>query len=83
MGRVWRSGILDKYGVIFYMCVHDELVFSVPDESLEGFCFELRPLMEEKYAHMMVPVVSSLDVGPNFGKLKGRDWPELVDDIPF
>lgn len=76
MGRIWRSGILNRYDAVFYFPVHDELCFSVANCDLEDFCRELRPLMESQYADMIVPIISSLAVGPNFGELKERDWPE-------
>jgi len=78
MGRVWKSGILDRYDAMFYFPVHDELVFSVAKKDLEAFCRELYPLISAKYADMGIPVESELAVGPNFAEVASRPWPKAA-----
>ena len=79
MARVWRSGILERYDCQFYFPVHDELVFSVVEEDLVAFCYELGPLMKAPYADMAVAMDSQLSIGPNFCDLTDYDWPEALD----
>ena len=74
MGAIWRAGLLHKYDARFLFPVHDELVFSVARKDLQAFALELKPLMQQKYAHMTVPVLSSFSVGPNFADLDEIEW---------
>lgn len=79
LAEIWRSGMMFRYDVKFYMPVHDELCFSVAKKDLQAFALELKPIMMQAYANMDIPIVSSFCVGPNFGQLSEIEW-EAADD---
>lgn len=79
LGAIWRSGLMFRYDVRFLYPVHDEVVFSVAKKDLQAFALELRPIMQQQYADMSVPIVSSFSVGPNFADLDEIPW-EGCDD---
>jgi len=74
MGAIWRSGMMFRYDVRFLYPVHDEIVFSVRKSDLQAFANELKPIMQQKYAHMTVPIISAFSVGPNFAELDEIPW---------
>jgi DNA polymerase I-like protein with 3'-5' exonuclease and polymerase domains len=74
MGRVWVAELLERYDARFLYGVHDEVLFSVAKKDLTAFCLELRPIMEAQYANMVVPCLSSLCVGYNFGQMDEISW---------
>lgn len=75
MARVWRSGVLWKYDVVFFATIHDELVFSVHhDHALEVIKI-FHDAMVEPYGNLPVPFLGSVSLGPNFGKqYEAGDW---------
>lgn len=75
MARVWRSGVLWKYDVVFFAPIHDELVFSVHrDHALEVIKI-FHDAMVEPYGDLPVPFLGSISLGPNFGKqFEAGDW---------
>ncbi len=75
MARVWRSGVLWKYDVVFFAPIHDELVFSVHrDHALEVIKI-FHDAMVEPYGNLPVPFLGSISLGPNFGKQhEAGDW---------
>jgi len=75
MARVWRSGVLWKYDVVFFAPIHDELVFSVHrDHALEVIKI-FHDAMVEPYGDLPVPFLGSISLGPNFGKqYEAGDW---------
>jgi hypothetical protein len=67
MARMWRSGVLWKYDVVFFAPIHDELVFSVhKDHALEVIRI-VHSCMVEPYGNLPVPFLGSISLGPNFG----------------
>lgn len=68
MARIWRSGVLYQFDCRFLFPVHDEVVFSVMIEDLYAFLSIVHPLMTAQFADMVVPVLSSISFGPNFGQ---------------
>jgi 5'-3' exonuclease len=66
-GRVWRLGLTYKYDAVCYGPVHDEIVFSVMKKDLVAFLKEAHWCMVQPYGGMVVPIVSSISFGPNFG----------------
>lgn len=68
MTKVWDSDVLFKLDARFLFPVHDELVFSVMKSDLVEFLSIVHPLMTEPFADMIVPIVSSVSFGPNFGE---------------
>lgn len=75
MARIWRSGVLWKYDVVFFAPIHDELVFSVhKDHALEVIKI-FHDAMVEPYGYLPVPFLGSISLGPNFGKqFEAGDW---------
>ena len=75
MARVWRSGVLWNYDVVFFAPIHDELVFSVHrDHALEVIKI-FHDAMVEPYGKLPVPFLGSISLGPNFGKQhEAGDW---------
>ena len=75
MARVWRSGVLWKYDVVFFATIHDELVFSVHrDHALEVIKI-FHDAMVEPYGNLPVPFLGSISLGPNFGnQYEAGDW---------
>lgn len=71
MGKVWSSNLIDDYDFQFMFPVHDELVISVHKDQAVEVVPIMHSLMTEKYADMEIPVVSSVDIGRDFGACKG------------
>ncbi|HOZ64669.1 MAG TPA: DNA polymerase I [Burkholderiaceae bacterium] len=57
----------DKKGTKMIMQVHDELVFEVPDSEVEWVKHEIPRLMAG-VAHLKVPLLAEVGVGPNWDK---------------
>lgn len=68
MGRIWRSGVLDKYDCRFYMPVHDEVVFSVAREDVVKVCKIIHDILTMPYFDT-VPAVSEISIGLNYADL--------------
>jgi DNA polymerase I-like protein with 3'-5' exonuclease and polymerase domains len=83
MGKIWDTGLLQRYDCRLYFPVHDEVVMSVMLEDLPAFCYELSFIMRQQYADMVVPVDSQLSIGPNFCDLTELPWPESANDTTF
>ena len=73
MGRIWTSGIRNRYDIRFIAPIHDELVFSVTKNDLPAAVAEIHKAMVTKYATMEVPIRSSISIGVNLGDLKDFD----------
>ena len=67
MGRLWDQKIYQKYDARFIAPIHDELVSSVVVSQLYDFICEKHAAMVAPYGNMVVPIVSSISFGPNFG----------------
>jgi 5'-3' exonuclease len=70
MARMWQSGVFadGQFDAVFYAPIHDEVVFSVhKDHALEVIKLT-HPLMTAQYANMQIPIVSSISLGPDFGR---------------
>ena len=76
MGRMFKSGMLERYNAVFYFPIHDQLVASVPEENAEALCSELGPIISYKYADMEVPIESDLTIGKNLCDLEEYEWPQ-------
>lgn len=68
MARFWASGLPFRYDCRFIAPIHDEVVFSVNVDQLVPFLQEAHAMMVAPYADMIVPIVSSISIGPNFGE---------------
>ena len=68
-GRIWRSGILDRYDATVIGPIHDEIVASVAVKDLYPFLKEMHACMVEPYADMQIAVESSIEFGPNMQDL--------------
>jgi hypothetical protein len=81
MANVWDSGVLYDFDCVFYAPVHDELVFSIhKDHALEAIRI-IHDAMTRQYGDMIVPCMSSISLGPNFGEqIECGDWyiPERI-----
>lgn len=69
MRNLWNSGVFDYVGGVPLITVHDELDFSVPDDSpatREAFDF-IQHTMQTAY-QLRVPVFVDESNGPNWGK---------------
>ncbi len=65
MGAIWRSGVLEKYDVRFYMPVHDEVVISVDkDQSVEVLKI-IHACMVQPFLPR-IPAGSSISIGLNY-----------------
>jgi len=67
-GRIWKSGVLFRYDSLYIGPIHDELVFSVMGDEALPFISEVHKLMTMSYADMTVPIISSISLGPDFGR---------------
>lgn len=75
MARVWRSGVLWEYDVVFFAPIHDELVFSVHRDHAVEVIKIFHDAMVEPYGNLPVPFLGSISLGPNFGKqYEAGDW---------
>jgi DNA polymerase I-like protein with 3'-5' exonuclease and polymerase domains len=75
MGRLWKQGTYFKYNARFIAPIHDELVSSVARKDAVAFLKEKNAAMTQPYAHMKVPILASISLGPNFGKqIECGDW---------
>ena len=68
-GRIWRSGILDKYDATIIGPIHDEIVASVAIKDLYPFLKEMHACMVAPYADMEIAIESSIEFGPNMQDL--------------
>lgn len=67
MGRLWDSKIYQRYDARFIAPIHDELVSSVVASQAYDFICEKYAAMVAPYGGMVVPIVASISLGPNFG----------------
>lgn len=66
-GRMWRAGLFTgRFDAVCLGPIHDEVVASVALEDLAAFIPAMHACMVAPYADMEVPIVSSIDAGPNF-----------------
>lgn len=66
-GRMWEAGIFSgKYNAVCIGPIHDEVVASVHIDDLVPFLQDMHAAMVQPYADMKVPIMSSIDIGPNF-----------------
>ena len=68
IARVWRSGVLFKYDVVFFAPIHDELVFSVHKDHAVEVIRIFHDAMTQPYGNLPVPFLGSISLGPNFGE---------------
>lgn len=76
MGRMYQSGIREKFGMRFLAVIHDEAVFSIAIEDMPKVIPLIYAAMTAPYADMKVPIQSSVSIGWTFG-----DQHELGDDV--
>lgn len=69
LAELWRTKFFDRYDAQFYFVVHDEIDVGVSLADLPAATKELHEVMTRQYANMSVPVMSSIEIGPNFGQL--------------
>lgn len=71
MSSMWAKGLFTsgKYDAKFYFPVHDECVASVHKDHAVEFIREFHACMTQPFAGMTIPIVSSIEVGRNFGDL--------------
>lgn len=65
MGAIWRSGVLERLDMRFYMPVHDEVVFSVVVEDAVEAIRVVHECMTQPFL-LDVPSVSSISIGLNY-----------------
>lgn len=65
IGALWRSGVLERLDMAFYMPVHDELVFSVTIEDAVEAIRVVHQCMTQPFLPR-VPAVSSISIGLNY-----------------
>ncbi len=68
MGRVWSSGVLDRYDMRWYWPCHDEIIVSVARVDAVPCIKELHGIMCEKFLDLL-PSASSIGIGATFGTL--------------
>ena len=82
LGRMWEAKLRDRYDLVFYAPIHDEVVFSIAIDDMPAAICEIHSMMIAPYADMEVPIESSVAAGPNFGDQyemgDGRPDPERV-----
>lgn len=66
-GRMWSRDLFYRYDAKYIGPIHDECVSSVIVPHAVAFIKEKHACMVENYAGMMLPVKSSISLGPNFG----------------
>jgi DNA polymerase-1 len=77
MSTMWRKGLFTgRYDAQFYFPIHDECVASVHKDQAVEFIREFHSCMTQPFAGMTIPIVSSIDIGRNFG-----DLIEIGDDF--
>lgn len=69
MAKLWDRKFFDRYRAEFKFPVHDEINFTCHVEDVIEALREAHAIMVEQYADMSVPIESSIEVGPNFGRL--------------
>ncbi len=71
MSSMWRKGLFagGKYDARFLFPVHDECVASVHKDHALEFTREFHACMTQPFAGVKIPIVSSIDIGKNFGDL--------------
>ena len=68
MGRVWSSGVLDRYDLRWYWPCHDEIIVSVGRVDAVACIKELHGIMCEQFLDLL-PSASSIGIGATFGTL--------------
>ncbi len=69
--RFWKADLPFKYDCVYIGPIHDEVVWSVAFEGFEdvvNFLREAHALMVQNYGGMKVPILSSISLGPDFGR---------------
>jgi len=70
MASMWRAGLFTgRFDACFYFPVHDECVASVHKDQAVEFTKLFHACMVQPYAGMKIPIVSSIEIGRNFGNL--------------
>lgn len=67
-GRMWKKRLEERYDAEIIAAIHDEVVASVTIEDSAAFIAEMHECMVQKYANMVLPVKSSISIGPDFGR---------------
>ncbi|OFN60547.1 DNA polymerase [Eikenella sp. HMSC061C02] len=81
MGRMWQSGIRQKFDMRFVACVHDEVIFSISMQDIPRVVPSIHAAMTAKYADMSVPVESSISMGKTLGDQHEFGSRELVEQV--
>lgn len=76
MGRMFQSGMREKYDMRFLATIHDEIVMSINIKDMPEVIPQVYAAMTASYANMKVPLQSSVSIGWNFG-----DQHELGDNV--
>ena len=61
------EGLLERFGALELLQVHDALVFEVPERKAKGFGLGLKGVMEG-VARLSVPVVAEVSMGRNWAE---------------
>ena len=69
MAEMWRRGLFTcKYRARFYAPIHDEVVFSVHKDDAVALIKQVHECMTQPYGGKVIPIVSSISLGLNFGQ---------------
>jgi DNA polymerase I-like protein with 3'-5' exonuclease and polymerase domains len=75
MARLWASGALHRFDVVFIAPIHDELVVSVHKDHAVEFIKIMHECMTMPYSTMQVPILGSISIGPDFAdQHECGDW---------
>lgn len=88
MARLWKSGALWKYDMVFFAPIHDELVFSVHKDHAIDVIRIVHDCMTQPYGDLPVPFLGSISLGPDFAdQHEAGDWfveeniQEILDNL--
>lgn len=65
--KIVKSGILQKYRVRIVLCVHDELVWELPEEYAKEFSCEVKYIMEHAVS-MKIPILVDVKIVRSYGE---------------
>lgn len=69
IASMWKRKLFTgKYRARFYAPIHDEVVFSVHKDDAAELVRQVHECMTQPYGGKKIPIVSSISLGPNFGK---------------
>lgn len=83
LASMWRRGLFvpgGRYRSRFYAPIHDEVLFSVHRDDAAALIKEAHECMTQAYGGKVIPILSSISLGPNFGIQKelGTTWDPIA-----